>query len=123
MANSHEILKIKVMQDWSRAHRGRLFIMNQGLAVPVHSKNPMWFGPFPNRKKGFPDLFGYEYDKDGVPVFSTVEIKTSGDRLRPGQKNIMTILTAAGCRCYVCKGTEGDYKETRWTETELKGDY
>ena len=53
---------------------------------------------------GFPDLVGFtltEITPDMVgtvlPVFSTREIKTGSDKLRPLQKNWARILTGHGC--------------------------
>jgi hypothetical protein len=69
---------------------------------------------------GFPDLVGFtltEITPDMVgsvlPVFSTTELKTGQDRLRPEQKNWNKILTGHGCYSKVLLWDEKtkDFKE------------
>jgi len=115
MATKHEIIKDLVIQDWTQEGRGRLFNSAQGMAVPIHGKNPVWFGPMSRKaSKGWPDLYGYEWI-NGTPVFCTVEVKTINDGVKPDQKKKMNILTRHGCRCYVAQEREeGGYLLIRY---------
>jgi len=80
VADRHELIKWSVITEWSASGKGRLYCMNQGLAVawkdfehaleiaikaksfkPLKSLFPIWFGPLKIRFKGFSDLFGFEY--------------------------------------------------------------
>lgn len=71
MADRHELIKWKVITDWTAQGRGRLYCMNQGLAFPARKDNngntvparfPIWFGPLKRKFKGFPDTFGFEFN-------------------------------------------------------------
>lgn len=105
MSQRHESIKWDIIAHWTATGRGRLYCMNQGLAIPWESYNrglfrPIWFGPLRRTFKGFPDTFGFELI-NGVPVFCTVEIKTKNDKVKPRQKIVMNQLTRFGVRCYV----------------------
>lgn len=139
MSSRHEAIKWKVLADWTKQRRGRLYCMNQGLAYPVRKTqsgdmipgpHPLWFGPLKMKFKGFPDNFGfeteifYDYPVTGavrkVPIFCTVEVKTINDDLSADQKRVMRFLISVGVRCYIAKETKDstdeavDYELTRW---------
>lgn len=139
MSSRHEAIKWDVITEWTKQGRGRLYCMNQGLAIPwadyENARNqskignlkwllnliPKWFGPLKRKFKGFPDTFGfetetfYDYPIEGairkVPVFCTVEVKTINDDLSADQKRVMKYLTSVGVRCYVAKETSDSTDE------------
>lgn len=45
--------------------------------------------------KGFPDLFGFT-DCNGVPVFTALEVKAPGGRVRPEQRHMLEFLRSRG---------------------------
>jgi hypothetical protein len=83
--------------------------MRQGLAVPVNGEHPLWFGPLKRNFKGFSDLFGFEvqemettsFDLEYLPIFTVVEVKTPGDRIRPEQRRFLDSMTGFECNAYV----------------------
>ena len=112
MAGRHEHIKWCVIRNWSEKQRGRLYCMNQGMAIPINGDNPIWFGPLKRKFKGFPDLFGfekctfyyydnYQYRKIIVPVFTVIEVKVPPDTVRPVQKAVISALVKFGCRAYI----------------------
>ena len=111
LASKHEAILWSVISDWTAQRRGRLYKMTQGLAVPVNGETPIWFGPLKRKFKGFPDLFGFEIERVGVdfaflqdvPVFCVVEVKTSGDRIKPNQKIYLNWAITQGIRAYVAR--------------------
>lgn len=133
MSNRHECIKWEVISDWTKQNRGRLYCMNQGLAIPwaeydravqeakrgffkkILSLIPRWFGPLKRKFKGFPDTFGFEF-VNGLPIFCVVEIKTRNDSLSKHQRRVMGWLNSVGVRCYVAKENQNDngYTIKRW---------
>lgn len=104
MASVHEVIKWKLISDWSVEKRGRLYCMNQGMATPLHGENPIWFGPLKRKFRGFPDTFGFSWVKfDGkrVPVFTGIEVKTRNDDLSKDQKDKLTMIVNFGGFAYV----------------------
>ena len=122
MASRHEIIKDRVILDWTQEGKGRLFSSSQAMATPIGSDHPVWFGPMSRKaSKGWPDLYGYEWI-DGTPVFCTVEVKTINDGIKPDQKKKMNILTRHGCRCYVAQEREeGGYLLIRYEGEKWHG--
>ena len=126
MASLHEKILWAVISDWTAQRRGRLYKMTQGLAVPVNMETPIWFGPLKRKFKGFPDLFGFEIESIGVdfaflqdvPVFCVVEVKTSGDRIKPNQKIYLDWAITQGIRAYVAREDNDQpsgYQLEEWT--------
>lgn len=114
MASKHEIIVRAVVTSWSVDRRGRLYTMQQGLMTPWGSDNPIWIGPYPGKRtKGFPDIFGYEYQsyhvynnyqykEIRVPVYCVVEVKTIAyPDLTPEQINYLNYAISVGGRAYV----------------------
>ena len=140
MASKHEEIKRKVMIDWTRKGRGRLYQMTSGLAVPVGSDHPIWYGPTPSKRfKGFSDLFGFEniltpsgflwYGfgkkkttpeslKHYIPFFCVIEIKTKNDIIKPDQKRFLDSIVDFGVLAYVAIETENEkgYELKKWEE-------
>lgn len=121
MASKHETIKWQVISDWSVDGRGRLYCMNQGMAIPIHGDNPIWFGPLKRTFKGFPDLFGFEYGgwADDVPIFTLIEVKTKAyPRLSKHQKLVMNFIKSIGGRCYVAMEADNEkgYTLKEWTD-------
>ena len=129
MASKHEIIVRAVIVSWSVESRGRLYTMQQGLATPWGSENPVWFGPYPGKRtKGFPDIFGfefqsfsvydnYQYKEVRVPVYCVVEVKTIAyPKLTPQQKNYLNYAVSVGGRAYVAMEDDSKkgYNLTEW---------
>ena len=114
MASLHETIKWQVISDWSVKDRGRLYCMNQGMAVPINGDNPIWFGPLKRKFKGFPDLFGFELVVDfshlkPVPIFTVIEVKTKAySKLSANQKRFMEYIESIGGRCYVAMEADNE---------------
>ena len=112
MASKHTAIMIRVVSDWTVQKRGRLYIMTQGTFQAMHSDTIIRVSPFPKKiKMAFPDLFGFEIERIGidfaflqdVPVFCVVEVKTSGDRIKPNQKIYLNWAITQGIRAYVAR--------------------
>lgn len=120
MASKHELIVRNVIISFSVERRGRLYTMQQGLMTPWGSDKPIWIGPYPGKRtKGFPDIFGFEFDKryiKPVPVYCVVEVKTKEDVLRPDQKNYLNYAISIGARAYVAIEDESlvGYELTEW---------
>ena len=121
MANKHQLIQQRVIMDWTKNKRGRLYNCSQGLFIPWAERKyidpvPRWIGPLSKKFKGFPDTFGYEietfydYPVDGavrtVPIFCVVEVKTKNDDLSKDQIRVMNFLLSVGVRCYVAREAE-----------------
>lgn len=123
MADLHETIKWKVISEWSVTGRGRLYCMNQGMATPLNGNHPIWFGPLKRKFKGFPDLFGFEFEVSGdsqkFPVFTVIEVKTkSYPTLSKNQKEFMKYIVSIGGRAYVAMedDSEKGYSLKEWKE-------
>jgi len=120
MASKHEIIVRAVVTSWSVERRGRLYTMKQGLATPWGESTPKWYGPYPGKRtKGFPDIFGFEFDNryiKPIPVYCVVEVKTKGDTLKSGQKNYLNYAVSIGGRGYVAMEDDSKkgYNLTEW---------
>jgi hypothetical protein len=126
MASKHEEIKRKVMIDWTREGRGRLYQMTSGLAVPVGSDHPIWYGPTPSKRfKGFSDLFGFEkiialflHGRAIYSLFCVIEIKTKSDKIKPDQKRFLDSMVDFGVLAYVAIEAENEkgYELKKWEE-------
>jgi hypothetical protein len=121
MASKHEEIKRKVMIDWTMEGRGRLYQMTSGLAVPVGSDHPIWYGPTPSKRfKGFSDLFGFTIFKFEplLPAFTVIEIKTKSDIIKPDQKRFLDSMVDFGVLAYVAIEVENEkgYELKKWEE-------
>lgn len=105
MSSRHEVIKWKLISDWSVEKRGRLYCMNQGMATPLHGENPIWFGPLKRKFKGFSDTFGFEYENSKMgmrlPVFTVIEVKTRNDDLSKDQRDFLDYIKSTGGNAYV----------------------
>ena len=129
MAGKHEVIVEQVIMSFSLEKRGRLYKMKQGLAVPINSDAPVWFGPLTRKFKGFPDIFGfefmtysvydlYQYKEVKVPVFCAIEVKTkSYSKLSDGQKDFLNYVVQIGGRAYVARETDSGYDLIEWEVT------
>ena len=114
MASKHEIIKWKVITDWSVQRKGRLYCMNQGLATPIYGDTPLWFGPLKRKFKGFSDLFGFSFYSESdnheviFPVFTVIEVKTKNDTLSKEQKLFLTYIKSIGGFAYVAWESENE---------------
>ncbi len=121
MASKHEVIVRNVITSFSVERRGRLYTMQQGLATPWGESTPKWYGPYPGKRtKGFPDIFGFEFDNryvKPIPVYCAIEVKTiAHSRLSPQQKNYLNYCKSIGGRAYVAmedSSPEG-YSLTEW---------
>ncbi len=104
--------------SFSMNKRGRLYKMKQGLAVPINSDAPVWFGPLTRKFKGFSDIFGFEFDPRyvrPVPVFCVVEVKTKAySKLSEGQKDFLNYIVQIGGRAYVARESGAGYDLVEW---------
>lgn len=130
MGSRHEVIKWTLISDWSVAGRGRLFCMNQGMAVPIGRDNPIWFGPLKRKFKGFPDLFGFELieeeirpiqyvvDRKTYPIFTLIEVKTRNDTIKKHQRRFLTECLRFGIRVYIAweADNESGYELKEWNE-------
>ncbi len=133
MASKHEIIVRNVITFFSVEHRGRLYTMQQGLMTPWGSDNPIWIGPYPGKRtKGFPDIFGFEFEKikypatcpgevddsEIIPVYCVIEVKTIKDKLKPDQIFYLNYASSIGAFAYVAKEDESEkgYNLERWKE-------
>jgi hypothetical protein len=136
VANKHEIIAWKIVSDWTADNRGRLYFCRYGLAFPAQNgpdgvkpaDNPIWFGPLKRNFKGFPDLFGFEWDilyqthkhlNTEISAFTTLEVKTKNDRIRPDQRRVMNQLATMGVRCYVGWEDDGEERGYRIERLEI----
>lgn len=105
MASKHEKICWSVIEHWTIQRRGRLHFCRQGMAVPLRGRFPIWFGPLKRNFKGFPDLFGFEFDqKTQLPVFCLVEVKTeSHPRLSVHQMQRLEYYQGVGGMSYVAR--------------------
>lgn len=112
MANVHEEIKWKVITDFTKEKRGRLYCSSSGLAILWADYMagifiPKWFGPLKRKFKGFPDTMGFEYYSFGhmsyetLPIFCVVEVKTKGDSVKPAQRRVLSFLSSIGARVYI----------------------
>lgn len=123
MASKHEAIVWAVISDWTAQGRGRLYKMTQGLAVPVGRDTPIWFGPLKRKFKGFPDLFGFEHISPTafpatMPIFTIIEVKTAGDRIKPEQRDYLNFAITQGIRAYVAREDNeqaSGYRLEEWT--------
>ncbi len=91
--------------------------MKQGLAVPINSDAPVWFGPLTRKFKGFSDIFGFEFDPryvQPIPIFCVVEVKTKNDRVRPEQIDFLNYIVQIGGRAYVARESDSGYDLIEW---------
>ena len=119
MASKHTAIMYQVIIDWSVNRRGRLYMMQQGTFRALYSDAIIRISPYPKKQKGYPDLVGFEYDTryiKPVPVYTLIEIKTKGDRVKPEQQNHLNYCISIGGRAYVAmedNSPEG-YSLTEW---------
>ena len=125
MASNHEVIKWKVITDWTKSKRGRLYCCNQGMATPIDREHPIWFGPLKRNFKGFPDLFGFNKIPLAGPRFCTVEVKTKAyPTISEAQKRVMTeLIKSFGVDCYIAKEFEERYKLYLFIPDESKRGY
>ena len=137
MAFRHEEIIRKVMLQWTREGRGRLFknesgrawqgrvtderMVDRSLVVEIFHAHMIKFGLFP----GSSDLIGWEIaeyiDVDKrkmtpvrLAVFCAVEVKTKSDRLKPEQENWLRVVTLQGGRGYIAREAGDDYTLEPW---------
>jgi len=120
---------MRIVRDWSKNRKGRLYFMRQGKARALNSDAVIDFGPLKNLK-GFPDLFGfefkevsiyedYQYKTIKVPVFCVVEVKTPGDKVRPHQVDFLDSAVKFGTHAYLAMAddiTDDGYILRRWAD-------
>ena len=110
MADKHEQIKWQLITDWSVQGKGRLYCMNQGMAIPLQGETPIWFGPLKRKFKGFTDTFGYE-KINGLPIYAVVEVKTLAyPKLSKDQKLYMNHVKKEGGKAYIAMETKEGYE-------------
>ena len=120
MADRHTIIQTQVITDWSVQKRGRLFICTQGTFRAMYSDAVITVCPYPKKRNGFPDLYGWEYDTRyirPVPVFCMVEVKTlKYSKLTEDQKDHLNYCLQIGGHAYVAMENEswGGYELREW---------
>ena len=118
MADRHTIIQTQVITDWSVQKRGRLFICTQGTFRAMHSDAVITVCPYPKKRNGFPDLYGWEYDNryiKPVPVFCMVEVKTLVyPKLTEDQVNHLNYCVQIGGRAYVAMESDNGYDLIPW---------
>ena len=120
MADKHTIIQTQVITDWSVQKRGRLFILQQGSFRYLDSEGVITINPYPASKKtkkrnGFPDLFGWEYDSNNIPVFTMIEVKTlKYSKLTQEQKDHLNYCVSIGGRAYVARESGDSYILEVW---------
>lgn len=147
MADRHTIIQTQVITDWSVQKRGRLFICSQGTFRAMHSDAVITVCPYPKKRNGFPDLFGFEFvtlcdlakDDIGsdpinelclimdcgccgfnrkVPIHCLIEVKTKKyPKLTQGQQDHLNYCVSIGGRAYVARESDNEYDLIEWTVT------
>jgi hypothetical protein len=132
MATKHEQIVKQVQIDWTRENRGRLWPNRTGKAwrgnvvefenyyagtQVLKLKNPVLLKY--GLCNGSSDLIGFEFDDFVVcqaPIFCSIEVKTKNDKLKPDQKDWLSMVNKFNGRAYVAHETDDGYKLERWTE-------
>ena len=124
MADRHTIIQTQVITDWSVQKRGRLFICTQGTFRAMHSDAVITVCPYPKKRNGFPDLFGFEfatvpYRNSGsfntLPIHCLIEVKTKKyPRLTQEQQDHLNYCVSIGGRAYVARETDSGYELIEW---------
>ena len=123
MADRHTIIQTQVIIDWSVQKRGRLFICTQGTFRAMHSDAVITVCPYPKKRNGFPDLFGWElipkdgYGSSGInPIFCMIEVKTKKyPKTTQEQQDHLNYCVSIGGRAYVARETDSAYELIPWT--------
>jgi hypothetical protein len=131
MASKHEQIVKQIQIDWTRENRGRLWPNRTGKAwrgkrfdlrgcsggMVVGLKNPVLLKY--GLCNGSSDLIGFEFDDFVVcqaPIFCSIEVKTKNDKLKPDQKDWLSMVNKFNGRAYVAYETDDGYKLERWIE-------
>ena len=115
MADRHEIIVQAVQTDFSVSRRGRLFKMMQGTFRALHSDAIIRVSPYPKKQNGYPDLTGFEYNSDGIPVYCLVEVKTlKYSKLTQEQQDHLNYCVQIGGRAYVARESGDTYILEPW---------
>jgi hypothetical protein len=134
MASKHEIIIRKIMIDWTRDGRGRIFKNDTGAAwrgklagerIEAGSRAIELFGAVLIKYglcPGSSDLIGWELveymDINGpvtVPIFCAIEVKTGKDRVKENQKNWLDAVARMGGRAYLAREAGDGYIMEEWT--------
>jgi hypothetical protein len=131
MASKHEQIVKQIQIDWTRENRGRLWPNRTGKAwrgstKNIHGTNNKKFIIIENPVllkyglcNGSSDLIGFEFDDFVVyqaPIFCSIEVKTKNDKLKPDQKDWLSMVNKFNGRAYVAYETDEGYKLERWME-------
>jgi hypothetical protein len=116
VASTHDAIMVSVIMDWSMQGRGRLYQMKQGSFRALHSDEIIRISPYPKKRDGFLDLFGFEFSPGRLPIFAVVEIKTIAyPTLSAGQKQHLDYFLSIGVRAYVARETQApEYELIEW---------
>jgi hypothetical protein len=121
VASKHEIIVQALQTDFSVHRRGRLYKMMQGTFRDMHSDKVIRISPYPKKRDGFPDLFGFEYAPFcgvKIPVYCLIEVKTIAyPKLSQGQIDHLNYCVQIGGRAYVAREYCDSYELTAWSIT------